>query len=89
VLTTNEPDALDPAVARPGRIDLREHLGLADAGQAARIVSRWYGTPLAAADMPGARGIAPALVIETCKQHDDVTGAVGALTALAARPVAA
>jgi len=86
VLTTNDPDALDPAVARPGRIDLREHLGLADAGQVARIASRWYGIPLTAADVPGTGGIAPAQVIETCKQHDDV---IAALTALAAQPVAA
>jgi ATPase family associated with various cellular activities (AAA)/BCS1 N terminal len=74
VLTTNEPDVLDPAVARPGRIDLREHLGLADDDQVVRLVSRWYGVPV-----PAERGerlggefrkLAAAEVIEACKRCD-------------------
>lgn len=83
VLTTNEPDALDPAVARPGRIDLREHLGFATAEQVARIVGRWYGLPLTAEDASGSGGTAPAQVIEACKQNGDAFAALRALEAVA------
>jgi hypothetical protein len=79
VLTSNNPDALDPAVARPGRVDVTEHLGLADASHAARLMSHYYGIPVAAGDLHGIAETAPASVIEVCKRHDTSEAAIGEL----------
>jgi mitochondrial chaperone BCS1 len=81
VMTTNAPEALDPAVIRPGRVDLTETFGLADAGQAARLVSHYYGVPLDAADASGTAEVAPAEVIEACKRHDYPLDALASLGA--------
>jgi chaperone BCS1 len=82
VLTTNSPEVLDHAVIRPGRIDLVEHFGYAGAEQVSRLMSRWYGQPVAAA---GISGIAPANVVEACKRHDDPAGALAELLSAADR----
>ena len=66
VLTTNEVAALDSAVVRAGRVDLREHFGYADAGQVSRIVSRWYNRPVNVDRAP--HGLAPSEVVEACKR---------------------
>lgn len=87
VLTTNTPEVLDQAVVRAGRVDLAEHFGLADAGQAARLISRFYGVPLGGGDLRGVDGIAPASVIEACKRHDDILAAIGDLRTAAGAPV--
>lgn len=82
VLTTNAVKAIDPAVIRPGRIDLVEHFGLADDDQVARLVSRWYDRPLHFAiesAIEGLPAIAPAAVIEACKRHEDPAAAVAEL----------
>jgi hypothetical protein len=93
VLTTNEPDVLDPAVARPGRIDLREHFGLATTEQAARIVGRWFGFEPYAAEVPGmwpdGNAPAPAEVIEACKRSATAAEAWRQLGKMPAAPVAA
>jgi hypothetical protein len=78
VMTTNNPDALDPAVIRPGRVDLTEDFGLADARQAARLIAHYYGQPAADLDVVPP-GIAPADVIEACKRHDDPAAALASL----------
>lgn len=41
-ITTNHPDALDKALLRPGRIDRREHLGLAQKAQAVQMFARFF-----------------------------------------------
>ncbi|RKO98036.1 hypothetical protein CXG81DRAFT_6660, partial [Caulochytrium protostelioides] len=41
-MTTNHVDRLDPALVRPGRIDVTECLGPVDAFQAARMFHRFY-----------------------------------------------
>lgn len=82
VLTTNTPEVLDSAVIRPGRVDLVEHFGLADAGQAARLVARHFGEKLAVGEPHGLErvsGFAPAEVIEVCKRHDSSDAAVAEL----------
>ena len=77
VLTTNSPDAIDPAVIRAGRMDLIERFALAGADQVARLMSRWYGQTVPGAGMIS--GVAPAQVIEACKRHDDPAAAVAEL----------
>jgi len=85
VLTTNSPDVLDPAVIRPGRVDLVEHFGLADAGQAERLIRHWYErAAIGPGGVPEISGIAPAEVIEACKRHDDPADAIAELLALPA-----
>ncbi len=41
-MTTNRPEVLDPALIRPGRVDLRLHLGLADQDQVRRLFLRFF-----------------------------------------------
>jgi chaperone BCS1 len=41
-ITSNAPELLDPALYRPGRIDLKEYLGPATREQARRLYQRWH-----------------------------------------------
>lgn len=43
VMTTNHPDKLDPALKRPGRVDLHEHLTHLDQHQLAGMISYYSG----------------------------------------------
>jgi ATPase family associated with various cellular activities (AAA) len=77
IMTTNTPEVLDVAVARPGRVDLVEHFGYADEDQVARLVAYWY--ELAEVDAHGVSGVSPAQVIEVCKRNDSAAAAVADL----------
>jgi ATPase family associated with various cellular activities (AAA) len=84
VLTTNTPEVIDPAVIRPGRVDLVEHFGLAGSSEVRQLVTRWYDRGAITPGMiPALDGISPAEVIEACKRNDDPAGAVAELTAKA------
>lgn len=74
VMTTNNPGVLDDAVARDGRIDLREHFGPATEEQASRLISRYYGHD--DLKIRGISGIAPAEIVEACKRHDHHADAI-------------
>lgn len=68
ILTTNREDAVDPALARVGRIDRRFHLGYADESQARRLFEMYY---------PGLNGQAMAfggLVKDRDLSPADITG---------------
>lgn len=78
VLTTNRPEVLDPAVIRPGRVDLIEHFGCADTDVIHRIMSRYYDKPVEVTGF-GARAITPAMVLEACKRHDNPESALAEL----------
>jgi len=79
VATTNKPGVLDDAVDRPGRLDLREHFGLAGDDQAARLVERFYGEVLTMEESEGLGGLVPAAIVETCKLHEDMRDAADSL----------
>jgi len=72
IMTSNHPESLDPALLRPGRVDLAEHFGLAGPGEINRLVSHWYGTEVTVGLPPETR-LSPASVTEICKncQHPD------------------
>src|SRR5277367_6565066 len=42
-MTTNHPERLDPALLRPGRVDVKEYLGHATHYQMKQMFSRFYG----------------------------------------------
>ena len=44
-MTTNHPEKLDPALIRPGRVDVREYFGHATQHQAKEMFLRFYGGP--------------------------------------------
>ena len=44
IMTTNHPDRLDPALIRPGRVDLRINFGNATPEQAKKLFERFYST---------------------------------------------
>lgn len=69
VMTSNHPERLDEALLRPGRVDLREHLGLFGPAEIDRLVSHWYDKPVELHLPPGTQ-LAPAAVTEICKRHD-------------------
>lgn len=85
ILTTNSPDVIDPALIRPGRIDLREHFGLSGRAEVRALVNRWYSSSLTDADVSGVQQVSPADVIEACKKNDYPVGAVADLRELLKR----
>lgn len=69
-LTSNKRENLDPALLRPGRIDLDEIIDYPDSEQCDRLLANFYGTETY---MHGdwAESFAPAELVEICKQHPD------------------
>ena len=81
-LTSNVKDTLDPALVRPGRIDLLEHIGLPDIDQATRLFEYFYAqSPKAPIDPKGA---SPSALVEIFKRHmhspDDAEAELGKTT---------
>lgn len=67
IMTTNHRSVLDPAIFRPGRVDLDEYIGPLTAGQADKLFTFFYkqmpARPL------GVDGIVPAAVMEIMKRN--------------------
>lgn len=84
VMTSNHPEVLDPAVTRPGRVDLIEEFGLADKYQATDIIAHFYGHPVPPDALGGGALVSPAQVIEACKRHDTALPALDELRVLRA-----
>jgi mitochondrial chaperone BCS1 len=49
-MTTNHPERLDPALIRPGRVDIKEHFGYATPHQTTEMFLRFYGGSKARAE---------------------------------------
>lgn len=56
-MTTNHYDRLDPALIRPGRVDIKEHLGNAAGEQAKRLFIKFYGRSRASGSRSGAAAV--------------------------------
>lgn len=68
VLTSNNPERLDPALIRPGRVDYRMHIGFVGQHQANRLFENFYGRPPRANVRVTATTTA-ADVLGVCKRH--------------------
>lgn len=67
IMTTNDKNHLDPAVLRPGRIDVSEELGLLEEKQGDRLFTSFYGeSPSGPLNLTG---IAPSAVMEVMKRN--------------------
>lgn len=55
-MTTNHLNRLDPALIRPGRVDVKQEIGYADEGQIERMFRRFYPQE------PGAKEFARSLI---------------------------
>jgi len=49
-MTTNHPEKLDPALIRPGRVDVKEYFGYATRFQTKEMFLRFYGGSESRAD---------------------------------------
>lgn len=67
-LTTNDVSVIDDALLRPGRVDLREEIGLPDGEQLARLWASFYETHPVTADLIRFKGTTAA-ALELFKQH--------------------
>jgi hypothetical protein len=67
IMTTNHREVLDPAIFRPGRVDLDEYIGLMQAGQADKLFNFFYEQ--APSKPLGVEGIVPALIMEIMKRN--------------------
>lgn len=87
-LTTNHPERLDPALIRPGRVDVRVAFGPATADQAARLFDRFFPDADAALRgrfAAGGRGLSMAVLQqELLGERDDPHAALAAVERLAA-----
>lgn len=76
IMTSNFADNIDPALKRPGRIDLIEEIGYLDDTQLKGIFANFYGAECR--DLPSVinKHISPAQVTEVMKRHmyDPVAG---------------
>lgn len=70
IMNTNAADALDPALVRPGRVDLREHFGpIQTIGQVHRMLVNAYG-PFPIESVPdNVVGVMPAAIVGAIKAN--------------------
>lgn len=79
-MTTNDMSVIDPALLRPGRIDLTEFLDLPTEDQVRRLWANFYDRPIPEQETISFKG-SSADVIQICIQHsDDPEAALQSLT---------
>lgn len=69
VMTTNVRDVLDPALVRPGRVDLEMEVGYVTDDQLHRLIERFHGSSLELPEITG--NIAPAEIVGLFKNTLD------------------
>ncbi len=87
-LTTNHKELLDPALIRPGRIDVTYELGLASREQVRALFLRFHPEAVDEADRAALgiveRSISPAQIQQALLTHPEARAAADAIIALAA-----
>jgi hypothetical protein len=69
ILTSNEPDVLDSALVRPGRVDRIENIDCVVQEQAERLFAYFYGQPSTRAWNVTGKGLSAADLTEIFKRH--------------------
>ena len=80
VMTSNHPEKLDPALIRPGRVNLKLFLGYIELPEACEMISLYFGAPPSAAERGelqelwegGKRRYTPAQLEQLCAECDTV-----------------
>lgn len=92
VMTTNHPDRLDPALVRPGRVDVQQSFGRASPDQVRELFLRFYpgqeylAGVLAERVPPGTLSVATLQGVFLQARERPVAAVRGVLDALAERP---
>ena len=87
IMTTNEPDVLDPALVRAGRVDFVEQFSMSGPDEIARHLAYWYDVKVTVGMMeqlPSNIEIAPNDTAEIFKQNETAAEALIALRSLTA-----
>lgn len=84
ILTSNRPDVLDPALVRPGRVDLVEQIGALSVGQLEQLWAIAY-PDTQAPTTPPPTGMTAAAVVGIFLRYDDPNYAASAIGSWAAR----
>jgi ATP-dependent 26S proteasome regulatory subunit len=74
VMTTNHPEKLDPALIRPGRVNMKICLGYMQSKEIIEMVTFYKGevSPEQAAELRAPANITPAAVEQVCISSDTV-----------------
>jgi len=79
ILTSNHPEALDPALIRPGRVDHQLHLGYLQPEDAIAMISHYFASALDDAQrarttpiLAGATKVTPAMLEQLCARHETI-----------------
>eukprot|EP00937_MAST-01D_sp_MAST-1D-sp2_P000264 g264.t1 len=85
IMTSNHPEKLDPALIRPGRVNLKLYLGHIELPEAEEMVAHYFATTIssaqraalaamwgAGAGAEGARKYTPAQLEQLCAEAEDV-----------------
>jgi SpoVK/Ycf46/Vps4 family AAA+-type ATPase len=80
VMTSNHPEKLDPALIRPGRVNLKLYLGFIELPEACEMIALYFGqkpnasqhSSLAATWSSGNRRYTPAQLEQLCAESDEI-----------------
>lgn len=77
VMTTNDATRIEPALLRPGRVDMTQHIGLLDQRQFEQLVTAFLDIDQHGLPCIPVESVAPAHVVDVIKRHlDDPEGAL-------------
>ena len=82
IMTTNHPDKLDPALVRPGRVNIKVHMDYMSGDNAAQMLKSYFGpdspeeTEQRIRDVFSYKNITPACLEAVCAQFDTLERAL-------------